>query len=118
MEQNKREIGWKYERIAGEYLQTLGYEIIEYNYHSRNGEIDIIAKQHGYYVFIEVKYRESEKNGHPLEAVSASKQRTISKCAFSYLQRYGLQGVPVRFDVVGILGKEIRVIQNAFDFLI
>ena len=65
-----------------------------------------------------MKYRESEKNGHPLEAVSVSKQRTISKCAFSYLQRYGLQGVPVRFDVVGILGKEIRVIQNEFDFLI
>lgn len=118
MVQNKRTIGNHYEKRAGEYLKTLGYEIMEYNFYSRNGEVDIIATHNGYYVFIEVKYRENEKSGHPLEAVSVSKQRTISKCAFYYLQRHGLQDVPVRFDVVGILGDEIKVIQNAFDFVI
>ena len=115
---NKRAIGSNYEKIAGQYLEQQGYLIVEYNFHSRYGEIDIIAKHEGYLVFIEVKYRENDKSGHPLEAVSVSKQRTISKCAFYYLQRNGLQDVPVRFDVAGILGDEIQVVQNAFDFML
>ena len=115
--QNKRAIGSNYEKIAGQYLEQQGYQIIEYNFHSRYGEIDIIAKHQGYLVFVEVKYRENDKSGHPLEAVSVSKQRTISKCAFYYLQKHKVQEEAVRFDVVGILGDKIQVIQNAFDFV-
>ena len=115
--QNKRAIGSNYEKIAGQYLEQLGYQIVEYNFHSRFGEIDIIAKHQGYLVFVEVKYRENDKSGHPLEAVSVSKQRTISKCAFYYLQKHKVQEEAVRFDVVGILGNKIQVIQNAFDFI-
>ena len=114
---NKRTIGSNYEKIAGQYLEQQGYLIVEYNFHSRYGEIDIIAKHEGYLVFIEVKYRENDKSGHPLEAVSVSKQRTISKCAFYYLQKHKVQEESVRFDVVGILGNKIQVIQNAFDFI-
>ena len=114
--QNKRAIGSNYEKIAGQYLEKQGYQIIEYNFHSRYGEIDIIAKHQGYFVFVEVKYRENDKSGHPFEAVSVSKQRTISKCAFYYLQKHKVQEESVRFDVVGILGDKIQVIQNAFDF--
>jgi len=117
MLQNKREVGANYEKIAGEYLILQGYEIIEYNFYSRIGEIDIVAKHNGCLVFVEVKYRENQEKGHPLEAISLKKQRSISKCAFYYLQRFGLQDVPVRFDVVGILGDEIKVVQNAFDFV-
>lgn len=115
--QNKRTIGSNYEKIAGRYLEQQGYQIVEYNFYSRFGEIDIIAKHEGYLVFIEVKYRENDKSGHPLEAVSISKQRTISKCAFYYLQKHKVQEKSVRFDVVGILGNKIQVIQNAFDFI-
>lgn len=115
--QNKRTIGSNYEKIAGQYLEQQGYQIVEYNFHSRFGEIDIIAKHQGYLVFVEVKYRENDKSGHPLEAVSVSKQRTISKCAFYYLQKHKVQEESVRFDVVGILGNKIQVIQNAFDFI-
>lgn len=114
---NKRDIGTTYEKVAGEYLRTQGYEIIEYNFYSRSGEIDIIARHDGYLVFVEVKYRDSDKVGHPFEAVSISKQRTISKCAFYYMQKKHLCDVPVRFDVVGILGDKVEVIPNAFDFV-
>ena len=114
---NKRTIGSNYEKIAGEYLERQGYQIVEYNFYSRYGEIDIIAKHQGYLVFVEVKYRKNDKSGHPFEAVSVSKQRTISKCAFYYMQKNKLHDVPVRFDVVAILGEEIQVIQNAFDFI-
>lgn len=115
---NKRVIGNNYEKIAGEYLILQGYEIVEYNFYSRHGEIDIIAKHNGYLVFVEVKYRENDKNGHPLEAITLKKQRTISKCAFCYIQKNMLHNVPIRFDVVGILGEKIQVVQNAFEFVV
>lgn len=114
---NKRKIGENYEKVAGEYLKSQGYEIIEYNFYTRGGEIDIIAKHKGYFVFVEVKYRKNDKKGNPLEAISMQKQRSISKCAAYYLKKHNLYDVPVRFDVVGILGEEIQLIQNAFDFV-
>ena len=55
MEKNHRKTGTRYERIAGEYLKSKGYEILEYNYRSRTGEIDIIARDGEYLVFCEVK---------------------------------------------------------------
>ena len=116
MLQNKRSIGANYEKVEGAYLQTLGYDIVAYNFYTRSGEIDIIAQHEGYLVFVEVKYRDSAAKGHPLEAISSQKQRSISKCAAYYLKKNGLYDVPVRFDVVGILGEEIQVIQNAFEF--
>lgn len=116
--QNKRATGFDYEKIAGEFLEKQGYEIIEYNFYSRSGEIDIIAKHEGYLVFVEVKYRKDNASGHPLEAVSLSKQKSICKCAMYYMKRNGLQDVSVRFDVVGILDNQIQVVQNAFDFVV
>ncbi len=115
--QNKRAVGAKYERMAGKYLEFCGYEVMEYNFHSRNGEIDIIAKHQGYIVFVEVKYRENRDKGHPLEAISVTKQKNICHCAAYYLKTHGLYDMPVRFDVVSILGEKIDVIQNAFDFI-
>ena len=115
--QNKRAIGSAYEKVAGAYLESKGYEIITYNFHCRSGEIDIVAKHDGYLVFIEVKYRVNEGKGHPLEAVSLQKQRTISKCAAYYLKQHRVYDMPVRFDVLGILGEKISLIQNAFDYV-
>lgn len=116
--QNKRIVGNNYEKQAGQYLEKQGYEIIEYNFYSRSGEIDIIAKHEGYLVFVEVKYRKDNANGHPLEAVSISKQKSICKSAMYYMKKNGLFDMAVRFDVVGILGKDITVVQNAFDFIV
>lgn len=115
---NRRSIGFDYEKIAGKYLAEHGYEILEYNFYSRNGEIDIIAKHEGYLVFVEVKYRENDSKGDPLEAVTLQKQRTISRCALYYMSKKGMQDVSVRFDVVGILGDDIQIVQNAFEFTI
>lgn len=114
--QNKRKIGADYEKIAGEYLKQQGYEILQYNFYSSAGEVDIVAMHEGYLVFVEVKYRSDERAGHPLEAVSLSKQRSISKSATYYLKKHQLYDVSVRFDVVVILGGEIQLLQNAFDY--
>lgn len=117
MTENKREIGTHYEKFAGNYLEQNGYEIIEYNFRSSAGEIDIIARDGEYLVFCEVKYRKTAKVGYPMEAISLTKRRRISKCAQYYLYQNGLEDMPCRFDVVSILGNDLELIKNAFDFM-
>lgn len=112
-----RKQGTIWEKEAKEFLEKKNFEILQENFHSRYGEIDLIAKQGKYLVFVEVKYRSNEKGGHPLEAVDARKQQHICKTAEYYClcQGYG-ENVPCRFDVIGILGTKIIHIENAFPF--
>ena len=77
-ERNKRRTGTRYEQAAGFFLEQIGYEVLEYNYRCRFGEIDIIAKDGICLVFCEVKYRSGREKGSPLEAVDNRKQQRIS----------------------------------------
>lgn len=114
---NKRAVGTAYEKQAGNYLEEQGYQILEYNFRCRRGEIDIVAKDGEYLVFVEVKYRRNAKSGSPLEAVDFKKQRIISRTASYYCLSHGYgETTPCRFDVVAILGEKIRVIENAFEY--
>lgn len=116
MAENKRTIGTTYEKIAGAYLETQGYQILEYNYRYRRGEIDIVARDGEYLVFCEVKYRSGNRSGHPAEAVDYKKQRTISQCALYYLTVHRMTDSACRFDVVSIEGEKITLYRNAFDY--
>ena len=111
---SSRQTGTDYERAAGYYLEQLGYEILEYNYRCRAGEIDLVAKDGEYLVFCEVKYRSDRRKGGPLEAVGPAKQKTIFRCAMFYLTERHIENVPCRFDVIGIEGTEVTYIKNAF----
>lgn len=115
---NKRSIGSRYEAAAAEYLKKQGYRILEQNFCCRSGEIDIIAKQAEYLVFVEVKYRRNESCGNPLEAVDIRKQRRISKTALYYCMRHGYGDTcPCRFDVIAIENDGRLVhLENAFEF--
>ena len=117
MTYNKRQIGTEKEKLAGAYLEKNGYEIIEYNFRCRQGEIDIVAKDGEYLVFCEVKYRSTIKNGTPFEAVNYKKQRIISRCALFYISKHGFSNLPCRFDVISISGNEIDILKNAFDYI-
>ncbi|WP_167956984.1 YraN family protein [Anaerosporobacter faecicola] len=115
-EYNKRVIGSQKEQAAAAFLQEKGYQILTMNYFSRNGEIDIIARDADYLVFVEVKYRKDEKLGLALEAVSERKRKALLKTARYYLYQNGYgEDVKCRFDVVAIQGKEVSLIQNAFE---
>ena len=114
---NSRLIGTEYEKKAAEYLTAEGYEILKMNYRVRAGEIDIVAKQGKYLVFVEVKYRRSGSSGVSLEAVTPAKQRVISRVAQFYLTvKYNCVDVPCRFDVVGIDGDRLQWKKNAFEY--
>jgi putative endonuclease len=109
------------EKIAAVFLKKNGYRICESNFHCPIGEVDIIAREKGELVFIEVKTRKSREMGYPEQAVGSKKQRKMSQLALWYMQQKKLKEVPARFDVVAITllpdGNEIRLIRNAFDFI-
>lgn len=112
---NKREIGSRYEAMAVSYMQKQGMRILRRNYYCRQGEIDIIAREEPYLLFVEVKYRRNLCNGHPAEAITAAKQNRIFQAARYYLYEQQLpEDTPVRFDVVSILGSELQYIRDAF----
>ncbi len=107
------------EELAFHHLAHQGYKILLRNYECPLGEIDLIAKEKGALVFIEVKTRSSLSMGQPLESVTFRKRAQIVKCAKYYMKRYGIKNLPCRFDAVSILilpGQEpqIDVIQDAF----
>lgn len=108
-----------YEDRALAFLHGHGLKEIQQNFHTRFGEIDIIAQDGDTLVFIEVRYRKSQHHGTALESVQFYKQRKIIKSAQLFLQKNGLTNkMPCRFDVIGITGKheplDIRWIRNAF----
>ncbi len=115
MVQNKRTIGADVEAKAAEYLVSQGAEILERNFRCRQGEIDIICRHGSYLVFVEVKYRASLRKGAPQEAVGTAKQKVICRVADYYRCIHGIrQSVPVRYDVIAVLGDDLRWYQNAF----
>ena len=115
--ENKRRKGGSYEGRAAKYLMGQGYEVLEMNYRCKLGEIDIIARDGEYLVFIEVKYRYSQAAGLPEEAVDWRKQKRISRVALYYCMEHGIsEAMPCRFDVAAFLRDEIHLIRNAFSY--
>ncbi len=109
--------GQKGEKLALEYLMDKGYMILETNYRSGKNEIDIIARNSGEIVFIEVKTRSTDIFCEPESAVKKDKQRAIIKVANSYILRNNINE-EARFDIIAIVtnneGTKINHIENAF----
>ena len=112
---NRRETGSRYEKQAAVFLEQKGYEILEMNFRCRRGEIDLVARDGEYLVFVEGKYRADLRCGRPAEAVTPAKIQRIRTAALYYLTvRCGGRELPCRFDVVEILGGHVNHIKNAF----
>lgn len=112
---NRRSVGAEQETKVQEYLETQGYEIVARNFYTKYGEIDLIAKKDGYLVFVEVKYRADGRFGAPEEAVDFRKQKKIIAVAQYYIYKNKIPfDTPCRFDVAGVMGSEIRIMENAF----
>ena len=117
MGKNNRQIGSKYEQLAADYLKKQGYCIVERNYYTPYGEIDIIAKQDEVLVFVEIKYRSNRRYGAATDAVDHRKQWRISKSAMYYYAYHGYEEQrPCRFDVITVQGSAVTHIQDAFDY--
>lgn len=108
-------MGAKAEAAVAAYLAERGMKIVERNFCSRQGEIDLIGYDGAYLVFVEIKYRAGQGCGWPEQAVGYAKQKKICRTAdyYRYRQRIG-DDQPVRYDVVAVLGEEVRWYQGAF----
>jgi putative endonuclease len=118
MKDLRRQLGDAGEDLAAAALKKQGYKILERNYVTPLGEIDLVARHGQIVVFIEVKTRRSGVFGGPGEAVHPAKQARLRRLADYYLKQKKLQASPVRFDVVGIAFERdiphIEIITNAF----
>lgn len=117
--QNKRSTGSYGEKLAVEFLKSIGFEIVEQNYHFGHGEIDIIAKDKEFLVFVEVKYRKNLEYGEPEYAITKGKQNQIKKIAEAYLAEREIKNQDCRIDVIAILhlsGEKPKInhYKNAF----
>lgn len=90
------------EDLACEYLKKLGYKIVERNFRIRGGEVDIVAKDKGELVFVEVKTRFSHEYGLPTEAITYWKLKALLKTAKFYLQKISWGDKPYRLDLVAV----------------
>ena len=108
------------ERIAEEFLTLQGCEVVDRNVRVGRGEIDLVARDEGQVVFVEVKFRTGGSEAAPLEAVTFKKREDVAKAAALYLTRRGLLDRPVRFDVIGITWRAalhellVQHIRNAY----
>lgn len=113
------ELGRTGEAVAAKYYQRQGWLLLDRNYRTRFGEIDLILYKEDTLVFAEVKTRSDDRFAAPAEAVNAAKQRRIIKAAGQYLQHSPYGDSLVRFDVVEVLpaagGWQIHCIQHAFE---
>lgn len=117
MAQNKNiVIGKKGEQIASEYLTSLGWKILERNWHySKNAEIDIIAEDKNTLVFVEVKTRSSLSFGHPFEAITKSKIQKIYTAIYAYLDSSDKKYSRFRFDGIAVIGTNKPSIEHIKD---
>lgn len=98
-----KDLGRTGEDIAERYLRERGFEIVVRGFRWSRGEIDIVARDAGTLVFVEVKTRADESHGRPEESVTPGKQRQLRRVAQAYLLAHPAPGVDCRFDVVAIL---------------
>jgi len=110
-------LGQKGEDLAADYLKKAGYTIRHRNWKSGKRELDIVAENNDFIVFVEVKTRNDNYQMHPLSAITPEKQRSIIYAADGYLQKYNINKES-RFDVITVIsgGKmtEIDHIEDAF----
>jgi putative endonuclease len=115
MTQNKRKTGSCYENQVAVFLKRQGFQILEQNYRCKRGEIDIVARDGKYLVFVEVKYRKTDAAGSALEAIDHKKALQVRRVAAFYLyEKHFPEDTPCRFDAAGVDGTEITYIKDAF----
>jgi putative endonuclease len=119
MSKEKIELGLAGEKKAVEFLKDNGYEILDRNFRTSLGEIDIVAKDKDCICFVEVKTRSSDQKGSPEEAITKHKQHKLSQMALLYLKNKNLLKKSARFDIVTVMQNlaetdKIDIIKNAF----
>lgn len=102
------------EDLAAAHYRRLGYEILDRNWRTVTGELDLVLGCGSTIVFSEVKARRTADFGPAASAVTVSKQRRIRQLAVEWLREHDLHADVIRFDVVAITGTTLELIDDAF----
>ncbi len=112
---DRRALGAKGEARVARWYEARGYEVIDRNWRCRDGELDLVLRREGVLVFCEVKTRSSARFGIPAEAVTPTKVGRLRRLATRWLTEHeDARARELRFDVAGILGSTVEVIEAAF----
>ena len=113
---SRKKQGNKAEDLAFKFLNKKGLKLLEKNFSTKAGEVDLIMQDGETIVFIEVRYRKNADFGGAAASVTPKKQLRVIKAALAYQQKHAPQS-SMRFDVVAIEGdnEELNWIQSAFD---
>ncbi|UCD10695.1 MAG: YraN family protein [Nitrospinaceae bacterium] len=121
MTRKRKNFGEEGEAAAAAFRRKKGYRILERNFRTNAGEIDLVAEQGRAVVFIEVKSRAGPVYGQPLDALTPAKVNKLRQMAALFLARHGIRDQEVRFDVVSVSGDpawpggwRVEVLENAF----
>jgi putative endonuclease len=114
---DSHELGLKGEDLAVEHLKKAGYKILNQNWVWGKNEIDIIAENDQFIVFVEVKTRKQDYHLHPMQAVTHSKQRSIIFAASGYIKKFAIDKES-RFDIITVIetkdGYNVDHLTDAF----
>jgi len=112
---DRKKIGKENEKLAEQFLKQSGYTILDKNFSSKFGEIDIIAKKGSLIIFVEVRSKSYNAFGKPFETINKSKIQKIINTAQIYISIKNLYNYDIRFDVISIENQKITHILAAFD---
>jgi len=115
----KDDLGKKGEELAVQYLVAHGFQLIERNWRCAQGEIDVIVRQGGSVVFVEVKTRSSTAYGHPFEAITVSKMARMRRLAAAWCEQAAQRPADIRIDAIAIVAPrdaaaQIEHLQGVF----
>ncbi len=102
------------EDLAAAHYRRLGHDIVDRNWRSATGELDLVVFDGSTYVFSEVKARRTADFGPASAAVTVAKQRRIRQLAVEWLRAHDVNAHSIRFDVVAITGTDLELITDAF----
>jgi putative endonuclease len=105
----RQDLGRYGEERAAIYLEDRGYEIVDRNWRSASGEIDLVAAESGRIVFVEVKTRNGSGYGHPFEAITPDKVARMRRLAAEWCAQKQASGVRIRLDAISVLISGGRV---------
>jgi putative endonuclease len=107
--------GQRAEALTAEYLRARGWRIMDRNWRFHHKELDIVAERDGVVAFVEVKARGAGMWGHPLDAITVSKQRELATAARGWIARRGRRGQVYRFDAAVVVERPGRTTVEYFE---